>query len=121
MKLEMLPGEYSVCQLDQADPIPSWASNFLSVSRTDAELSIILPTLGVPQGIKVQHGFVCFRVAEALEFDVIGVIAKISSALANANVSLLSISTYNTDYFLVPMTARELAVATLIQDGYEFD
>ena len=43
-----------------------------------------------------------------MEFDVIGVIAGISKVLANASISLLSISTFDTDYFLVSESDKGL-------------
>ena len=118
MKLQFLEGEYSVCQLLPNLPIPSWANDFLSISQTEDELTIISRSPGVPADVKAQHQFCCFRVVGELEFDVIGVIAGISTVLADQKIPILSISTYNTDYFLIPLSQRELAIKSLSESGY---
>ena len=122
MKLQFLAPVYSVCQLNHDAPIPDWASQtFLAIIRTDDELTIIAPTSSVAKNTKAQHDFVCFRVTGEIAFDVIGVIAEISRALANANIPILSVSTYNTDYFLVSKSNQEPARLALMAAGYEFE
>ncbi|MFT5300910.1 MAG: hypothetical protein ACI87E_002302 [Mariniblastus sp.] len=121
MKLQFLPTVYSVCQLAPDSNIPTWAQlTFLALIRTEDELTIVAPTPVVPKDVKAQHDFACFRVVGSMEFDMIGVIAAISRVLADANIPLLSISTYNTDYFLVSQSNQEPARLALTNAGYEF-
>lgn len=121
MELQFLESVYSVCQLLPDDDLPAWAlQEFLAIIRTDDELTIIAPTSAVPENVKAQHSFVSFRITGDLAFDVIGVIAAISSELARAEIPILSISTYNTDYFLVAKSNQEPARLALINAGYEF-
>lgn len=120
MKLQFLQPNYSVCQLEPNVEIPGWANAFFSICRTDEELTIIIDSQQVPNDTKAQHDFVCFRVLGEMEFDVIGVIARISKAIADAEIPILSISTYDTDYFLIPRGKKESAKTALIQSGYEF-
>jgi len=122
MKLQFLDPIYSVYQLEPTSPIPAWAiDSFLTITRTDDELTIIAPTSSVANDIKAQHDFVCFRVIGEIAFDVVGVIAELSRVLADAKIPILSISTYNTDYFLVAKTNQEPARLALIDAGYEFE
>lgn len=121
MKLQFLPTVYSVCQLSPNSNIPTWAElTFLALIRTEDELTIVAPTPVVPKDVKAQHDFACFRVVGSMEFDMIGVIAAISRVLADANIPLLSNSTYNTDYFLVSQSNQEPARLALTNAGYEF-
>ncbi len=120
MKLEFLEAEYSVCQLPPESALPTWADGFLSISRTDDELTIISPSTHVPEDAKAQRDFRCFRIASQLDFDVIGVIASISAIMAEEKIPILSISTYNTDYFLIPGKHRERAHRSLTKSGYRF-
>jgi hypothetical protein len=50
-----------------------------------------------------------------LDFSVVGFIAEISHALAEADISILSISTYSTDAVLVHESKFEAAVAAVKQ------
>lgn len=121
MKLQFLKPVYSVCQLSPASEIPDWALNdFLAVMRTEDELTIIAPKSALPENIKAQHDFSCFRIAGSLDFGLIGVIAKISAELAQANIPILAFSTYNTDYFLVAKSNQEPAQLALVSAGFEF-
>jgi hypothetical protein len=121
MHLQFLEPVYSVCQLSPKDNLPAWAlREFLAIIRTPDELTIVAPTQVVPEDIKAQHDFVCFRVSGDLAFDVVGVIAAISLELAQAKIPILSISTYNTDYFLISKSNQEPARLALIAAGYEF-
>lgn len=122
MKLQFLSPIYSVCQFAAANPIPDWAirNQFLAIVSTDDELTVVADSTTVPEGTKSQGDFSCFRVATVLDFDQVGVIAKISQALADAEIPILSISTFNTDYFLVSNDQREKVQELLIKAGYEF-
>lgn len=60
-----------------------------------------------------ERGFIAFRVEGTLDFGLIGVLARLSTALAEANVSLFAVSTYETDYLFVREADEEKAVAAL--------
>ncbi|MGI9496588.1 MAG: ACT domain-containing protein [Mariniblastus sp.] len=119
MQLQFLETTYSVCQLDAQASVPSWANSYMAVIRTDDELTIITATDMVPDTVKAEHDFVCFRVMGKLEFDVIGVIAAISKILAESEIPILSVSTYNTDYFLIANANLVSARLSLSRAGYE--
>lgn len=119
MQLQFLETTYSVCQLDAQASVPSWANSYMAVIRTDDELTIITATNMVPDTVKAEHDFACFRVTGRLEFDVIGVIAAISKILAESEIPILSVSTYNTDYFLIANTNLVAARLSLSRAGYK--
>ncbi|MCL1787822.1 MAG: ACT domain-containing protein [Defluviitaleaceae bacterium] len=54
----------------------------------------------------------------ALDFGMIGVIAKISNVLAAADISIFVVSTYNTDYIFVKAACFDRCVQVLAQHGY---
>lgn len=119
MQLQFFETTYSVCQLDAQASVPSWANSYMAVIRTDDELTIITATDMVPDTVKAEHDFACFRVTGKLEFDVIGVIAAISKILAESEIPILSVSTYNTDYFLIANANLVSARLSLSRAGYE--
>jgi hypothetical protein len=53
-----------------------------------------------------------------LSFDTIGVLATLAQALANAKVSLLAISTHDTDYLFVRSAELAHAVRALRHGGH---
>jgi hypothetical protein len=58
-------------------------------------------------------------VAGTLDFSLTGILASIAGPLADARVSIFAISTYETDYILVPAPALPAAIAALTAAGHE--
>ena len=100
--LKLLPGNYVVCRLAPEEAVPAWAvGDLISTTRTPDELSIVCRDTDVPGEVQSEPGWRCLRVAGKLDFSLVGVIAKITTVLADAGVSLFAISTFDTDYFFV--------------------
>jgi hypothetical protein len=119
VKLELVPGEFSIWRLDADAPAPSIDSgSFLSVTRTEDELSIVSLTVDVPDGAKAEPGWRCLKLEGPLPFDMTGVLATLSTALAEAGVPIFVVSTYNTDYLLVKANDIEKARSTLLGKGH---
>lgn len=103
LTLEVLPGRCAVCRLDAGAEVPGWAARgpLVSVTRTDAELSIVCDEAVVPSDVPAEGGWRCIRVRGPLGFGMTGVLASLASPLAGAGVSIFVISTYDTDYLMV--------------------
>ena len=76
-------------------------AGFVSITRTDRELSIVCPGRLVPAGVRAEGGWRCFEVEGPLDFAMTGVLASLSGALSDAGITLFAISTFDTDYILV--------------------
>ena len=120
--LTALPGEFSVWRLAADEPLPSLErGNFLSMTRTNDELSIVSPSTDVPSGSPVEDGWRCLRVEGPLAFEMTGVLAELSAPLARAEIPIFVVSTYDTDYLLVKATDLERASVTLRGAGFVVD
>jgi uncharacterized protein len=121
LPLRALAEPLALCRLAASDDIPEWtalARTFLTISRTPTELSIVADESVVPIGVDAQRGFRALRVDGPLPLDLIGIFAAIASPLADANVPIFPIATYDTDYVLVAESHFERAVATLEAAGH---
>lgn len=119
LTLAVLPELFAVCRLDPATPVPAWAvGSFFSITRTATELSIVCPQAVFPAGVQVEGDWRCLEVIGPLDFSLIGVLASLTTALAEARVSLFAISTFDTDYLLVKSAALERAIAALQRAGH---
>lgn len=109
------PGPYCICRLPPAEALPSWAvsAEFCSITRTPEELSIVCEQEVVPSHIEANRGWRLLRVQGRLDFSLVGVLAGLTTTLANANVSVFAVSTHQTDYLLVQNEAVDRAVAAL--------
>ena len=103
LRLEIVPGTYVVCRLPAAEPFPEWAGSgpFVSMTRTEAEVSVVCPEGAVPAGVRAEPGWRCLRVVGPLGFGMTGVLASLAGPLASSGVSIFVVSTYDTDYLMV--------------------
>jgi hypothetical protein len=119
LTLRVLDGELAILRLPPGTAIPAWlgfsADPLVSVTHTGNELSIICPVAVVPTGLKCEAGWRAMRVEDKLEFSAVGILASILAPLAAAGISILSVSTFDTDYILVRAANLEKAEAVLAQ------
>ena len=95
--------------------------DFVSMTRDKDEITLIIAeevwrelAPRFPDA-KAQGQRRLIRFDTVLDFSVVGFIAEISHALAEADISILSISTYSTDAVLVHESRFEAAVAAIKQ------
>jgi uncharacterized protein len=115
--LRLLRGELAILRLPSNASIPSWlntsAEPLVSVTRTPHELSIICPAAAVPESLSCEPGWRAFTVEGKLEFSAVGVLRAILNPLADSGISILSISTFDTDYVLVRAAMLQAAKTAL--------
>ncbi len=116
LALEWIPGRFAVCRLDPGAAIPAWvvgAGPLVSITRTEDELSIVAPEEAVPSEVQAERGWDAIRVVGKLDFSMVGVLAGLTGALAQAGISVFAVSTYDTDILLVRERDTEAAVSAL--------
>ncbi|MEM7313897.1 MAG: ACT domain-containing protein [Planctomycetota bacterium] len=124
-RLRPLPELFAIVKLPSDAVIPTWATKceFSSITRTSDELSIVAPVFNVPEQYAKNENqkWRAFRFVGTLDFSLVGVIAKVSECLAASQISVFVISTYDTDYVLVPTEQFELAKKALVTVGFHWD
>jgi uncharacterized protein len=120
LNLELVTGDYAVCRLAADDPLPTWAASepFVSLTRTDAELSIVCRQELVPAEVRSEPGWRCLRVKGPLGFGMTGILASLAAPLAGSGVSIFVVSTYDTDYLMVQARDLERAASALERAGH---
>ena len=125
LTLTLLPGPYAVCRLASDVSIPAWArldtsaADFISITRTAAELSVVCPQSNVPAETTADRDWRCLRVEGPFDLTTdIGVLAALSAPLAKAGVGIFALSTYDTDHLLVHDANLDRAVAALTSAGH---
>ncbi len=110
-------------KLDPAGPNPSIPANtdFWSLSMSYDELSLVCrrdqaPTTGI---LERSDDWTAFRVAGTMEFTLTGIVARISQVLADAQVGIFVVSTFDTDYILVNHNDADTAVTQWRRSGIE--
>lgn len=113
-------GRFAVCKLPPDSAVPTWATagDVFSVTRTGDELSVVAREEAVPTGTHAESGWRCLRVAGAMPFTLVGVLASLTAPVARAGVGVFAFSTFDTDYLLVKEAELPLAIAALRQAGH---
>ena len=96
-------------------------SNYYSLSKTENELSVVCSELIEVQSLQSSKGWKCIKVKGPLDFNLTGIFAGISDILAQANISIFAISTFDTDYILVRSQDLSSARNKLRKAGYKFE
>lgn len=105
--LDLLPEPLAVCRVAPDAAVPAWATApgaFASVTRTPAELSLVVEQRHAPtgdDGVRVDGGWRALRVRGPLPFDLVGVFTTVAVPLAAAGVPIFPVATFDTDYVLL--------------------
>ncbi len=113
LRLSLLDDIYAIVQLNSQADVPRWAlgsDGFLSITRTNDELSIVCKQAYVPSESHIEADWRCFKVMGPLDFSLTGILAKLANPLADAQVSIFAISTFDTDYLLVKKDKIDAAI-----------
>jgi Uncharacterized conserved protein len=121
LTMKLLKEKYGVCRLNKTELIPEWAKNsdFFSITKTSDELSIVCFEDSIPNDIKCEKDWRVLKIEGPLDFSLIGILASISTILAQKGISIFAISTYDTDYILVKNKDIDNAIDSLIKERYE--
>ena len=121
--LSVLSDTFTIHKLSPDASIPKeiMKSNYCSVSKTENELSVVCSEVIEVQSLQSSKGWKCIKVKGPLDFNLTGILASISDILAQSNISIFAISTFDTDYILVRTHDLSLATTKLRLAGYKFE
>ena len=119
MKLKAFDENLTICKVAGIEGLDlSRELTFLCV--TDEEVSLVCPTAYTPENaVAREDGWRAFRIEGMLDFSLKGILARISSVLAEAEIGIFVVSTFNTDYVLVKSDDLQPALDALARAGYK--
>lgn len=105
ISLRWLDGRFAVCRLDPSSDKPRLgdfeSDEFLAIIRTPTEVAMVCPEDQAPGSAAVEPGWVGLRVVGTLEFEMVGIISRLATTLADAAIPIFVMSTFDTDYVFV--------------------
>jgi len=120
LKFRKLPGLYAVLRLAQNAPISEWGTGeFVSITRTADELSIVCAVENIPPGVPYDPRWIALKLEGPFPFSKTGVLLSLIAPLSNNGVPVFAISTYDTDYVLIPQSHANRALDLLREAGHE--
>lgn len=121
LTLHLLPESFVICRLSPSSSLPSWAFDgpFVSITKTGDELSIItIDDHRLPKDVQCERNWKCFKLQGPFPFDMTGILTSVLNPLGKADIGILAVSTFDTDYVLVKESNLQIAIDVLKQNGH---
>ena len=119
MEIKRIHQDFTVCQVKDYSLV-NLDSEYSFIGKTDEEKSLVCITSEVPENtIQRDDGWKAFCIQGVLDFSLIGILAKIATVLADNEIPIFAVSTYNTDYVLIKKENYQKALEVLQATGYK--
>ncbi len=122
LSLEVLNYLYAIYRFDTNAQLPEWIyqSEFYSITKTSDEISVVTSQqIIAPNNVKCSGMWRVIKIIGPLDFSLVGIIADIAGILKQEQISIFTISTYDTDYILVKENNLNKAVKALKERGHK--
>ena len=118
MVIKKMGYDFSVCKVADYSLVDLDA-DYVFTGKTDEEKSLVCLTGDVPPNTTQRDdGWKAFRIQGILDFSLIGILSRISGILAENNIGIFAVSTFNTDYILTKEEDYQRALDVLEHAGY---
>lgn len=120
LTLQQFPETLAVVRLGPGAEIPAWAesSSVFSITATATETSLVCAARSVPTKSRHRKPFTAFAVEGPLDLALTGVLAGLLGPLAEAGISVFTLSTFDTDWILVPVSDADRAAQEWRKNGH---
>ena len=119
MKLKGIEHDCTVCKVRDISQV-DFNDEFCFLGKTDEEISLVCRSEKTPLNtVEREDGWKAFRIEGILDFSLVGILSRISAVMAENEIGIFALSTFNTDYVLVKKHNFERAVNALRGAGYE--
>jgi hypothetical protein len=120
VRLKRLAGTYAVCRLDPTSAIPAWADGdgFVSISRSEDELSVVCRAERAADDVKRDSGWTCYRFIGPFAFDETGIVSAVIGPLSDAGIGIFVVSTFDGDHMLIKEADIARAELVLLSAGH---
>lgn len=120
VRLKEIPGDYAVARLAPGEAIPAWADGdgFVSISRTDDELSIVCLQDRTPTDVRSDRGWACLKLVGPFAFDETGIVLSVIRPLSENGIGIFVVSTFDGDHLLLQRQNLDNAKTLLRNAGH---
>ena len=120
LKYRELPGLFVILRQSSDATIPAWATEgtFTSITRTSDELSIVCPAENIPKDHLPALLWICLKLEGPFPFSQTGVLLSFIEPLSQNSIPIFAISTFDTDYILIPQEHEDRVTALLSEAGH---
>lgn len=119
IQIKKIEHDFSICKVADYSLV-NLDAPYCFTGMTDEERSLVCISADVPTNtVERDDGWKAFRIQGVLDFSLIGILSKLSGLLAENEIGIFAISTYNTDYILTKKENYDKALNLLSDSGYK--
>lgn len=120
IRLKQLSGLYAISRLEAGHGIPEWADGpgFVSITRTEDELSITCRQDRVPADVRQDRDWVAFKFKGPFAFGETGIVLSVIRPLSENGLGIFVVSTFDGDHLLVKAADQAAAVRLIGEAGH---
>jgi hypothetical protein len=118
--LLQFPEKLAIVRLGPGAEVPKWAesASLFSVTATATETSLVCATRSVPTKTPSIKPLTAFQVRGPLDPDATGILASLLAPLAEAEIPVYTLSTFDTDWIMVRLVDGEKATEAWRRRGH---
>lgn len=121
MEVKILENEFAICKISDIKEI-DFSDEYCFIGKTDEELSLVCSIDCLPNDcLECDKGWKGFRIEGKLDFSLVGILSQITGILAEAQIGIYAVSTYNTDYIFTKEEHFQRALEMLKLYGYSIN
>ena len=123
LELKILPDQYSIHKFLPKHEVPDLLyrkNSFFSFTSTDEETSLICESsFDIKDSVRDDR-WSCIKLVGQLNVEETGIWSRITSACSNCDCAVLTVTTFNTDYFLVKTMQLEKLKSFFLKNNFVF-
>lgn len=121
LTLKLLTSSFDIYRLPAKSPLPQqiFTVDYYFIGKTKEELSLVVPQTITIKSDKVEKDWQALMIVGPLDFSLTGILSKIASKLAEENISIFALSTFDTDFILVKSDKITRAIEVLQNNHYK--
>lgn len=118
MEIRIINQDFSICKVEDLSQI-DYTDEFCFISKTDEEISLVCSTNKVPKNVIVcDNDWKAYRIQGVLDFSLLGILSRISALLAENNIAIFAVPTYNTDYTFTKINDFDKSIKILEKNDF---
>jgi len=119
--LTLFPKRYAIARFspDEKIAMDYSRSSFFTLTKTDEEISVVCEQQDLPANVRAERDRRLLRIDSVITFELTGILASVAFPLADANISIFAVSSFDTDYILIADHDLEPAIVVLENAGHK--
>jgi hypothetical protein len=118
--LTLFPNLYAIARFspDEKIVVDYARSSFFTLTKTNDELSIVCEQSDLPPGVRAERDRRLLRIDSVMTFELTGILRSVAVPLADADIGVFAVSSFDTDYLLIADRDIEPAIVVLENAGH---